>query len=174
MDDFIADLHHIGHRVGLAKGGDRIARVFEDGLDQLVVRFVLPGLGRELFRRIGPGVGIVEVNKEFEALLLRLFRQGDRVFQVVRKSIRRMEQPETNPVVAMILEDLESGLCLAVVLENAATLLCLRKKGNVGSDGVIKLLGHGRCGREQGAAANPKKRSPAWWSKANRMHHPGP
>ena len=114
-----------GMRVGVAKGRDRVARVLEDRLHQLLVRLALPGLRDELLAGVGPGVGVVVVQQELEAQLLRVLGQGDGVFEVVRQPGRRVEQAQANPVVAVVLEDLQARLGLPVVLEDRPLLLGL-------------------------------------------------
>ncbi len=128
VDDFVAGLNHIRHDAGLPKGDDRIPRVFEHRLYQFGVRLALPCLRDILFARISPGVRVVIVQQEFEAKLIRFFGKSDGVIEVVRQTRWCVEQPQADPVVAVIPEDLKAALSLAIVLEYGALLLGLLKE----------------------------------------------
>jgi hypothetical protein len=159
-DDFVADLNHIGHRTGVAKRADRILGVLFDGRDQFVVRHALPRARDELLLRIGPGVGVMKVEKELKAELLGLFCLCDRVFEIVRQAIRRVEQSQADPVVAVVLEDFEARFWLAVVFEHSAQFFGVREERHVGAD--CELFGETvgeRAGEKQNRAGGERPKS---------------
>jgi hypothetical protein len=48
-----------------------------------------------------------------------------------------MKQPESDPVVSVILEDLQARLCLPIIFENGSPILGLLEEGKIGAHGVI-------------------------------------
>ena len=69
--------------------------------------------------------------------MLRRLRESDGVRQVVGKLRGSVEQAQANPVVAVILEDLQTGLGFIVVLENRAAIFRLLQEGKVRADGIV-------------------------------------
>src|SRR5438132_687822 len=101
------------------------------------MRFTLPRFGDRLLARISPVIGIVIIEEKFESKRFGLLRQCDGVWQAVWKCGRSMKQTETNPVIAVIPQDLQTRLRLAFILEHYSLSLGLREEGNVCAYGVV-------------------------------------
>ena len=78
-----------------------------------------------MLARVGPSVGIVIVEQEMKTEFLGDFCESDGVFQVVGKLRRCVEEPQTNPVVAVVLEYFQSRLSRAVIFENLSVVFGL-------------------------------------------------
>ena len=65
--DFVAYLGHVGRGVLCAQRGDDRIRVVVEGLRQLVEGQACPGGRLVLLARVGPGVGVVEVDQQLHA-----------------------------------------------------------------------------------------------------------
>ena len=106
---------------------------------------------QELLPRIGPGVGVVDSSsRNLKPSSFASFASAI----VYRRSLGsrwRVEQPQADPVVAVVLEDPQPGLRLAVVLEDDAAILGLLQEREVGADGVV--------GRGHGAALQGETRA---------------
>jgi len=87
---------------------------------------------------VGPIVSIVEVKQEFESHGLGAFSGGQSVFEIVGERGRRIEDAQSNPVVAVIVKYLQSGPGHAVFLEDGSLLLGLRQEGDIRPDGVLR------------------------------------
>ena len=77
------------------------------------------------------------VQEEFEAPLSGLLGESDRVFQVVWQPAGSVKQPQPNPVVTVVAEDLEPRLGLSLVLEHRPLRLGLLQEGEISPDGVV-------------------------------------
>src|SRR5215831_3574332 len=65
-----------------------------------------------------------------------------------------MKQAQADPVVAMLLENLQTGLCLTILFENGPPVLRLLQEGKVCSNGVLSGFTadgnqHRKCSRHQ-------------------------
>jgi len=121
-----------------------------------------------LFLWVGPGVGVVKIEEKEQAQAFRLLGQREGVGQIVRQLRRRMKKSESNPVVAVIAEDLQPRFLHAAVLELRATFLGLLEERQVGADGVGERgqrPGRRRSGRGDGFDAQPAARSSAGHSR---------
>ena len=78
------------------------------------------------------------VQQKMKAKLLSCLGQRDGVFQIVWKFCWRVEQPQPNPVVAVVLENHESWFRFAVVFENFSLVFGLLEEGKVGPNGVLR------------------------------------
>ena len=88
--------------------------------------------------RIRPAIGIMEIEEEFEVKIVGAPGEGDGVFEIVGKIRRRMKKTEANPIITVVLENLQRGFRIGAVLENGALLLGLRQKRQIGADRVIR------------------------------------
>src|ERR1019366_2506393 len=68
------------------------------------------------------------------------------VLQIVRQLRRSMEEPQTHPVIAVVPEDLQSGLAFASVLELDSFVFHLFQERQIGADRVFIR----RCGGAAG------------------------
>src|SRR5581483_1547990 len=97
----------------------------------------------------------MEVEQNFEAELLRHLCRGDGVGLIVCERCWMNEDTQPDPVVAVVLEYLESWGGDAIVLEDRARVLRLLDVRSVGSNDVLS-----RC-TEDGAEQNNSKREAA-------------
>jgi hypothetical protein len=67
---------------------------------------------------ISPVIGVVIVEQKLETKFSGVPGHGDGVLEIVGKSAGRMKQPETDPAVAVILENLQPRSRGPVVLED--------------------------------------------------------
>ena len=76
-----------------------------------------------LFARVGPGVGVVEVEEDFHAVVFGLFRHCDGVVAVVGEFSsaspcgRGVHDAQAHPVETVVGEDFHAGFYDAVFLE---------------------------------------------------------
>jgi len=101
-----------------------------------------PTLWEKLLVGVSPGIGVVKIQQEFETKLLGLPGRRQSVIQSVGQPRRRVEQPQSYPVVTMVVEDLEAVLGLAIIPEHRAPRLGLSQERKVGPDGIISRPRH--------------------------------
>src|SRR6266536_6668361 len=101
------------------------------------MRFPLPCLGKRLLAGVSPIVCVVIVEEKLEAKLLSIFRQRDRVFEIIRQLRWGVEQTQADPVVAVVSQYLQTGPGHAVVFEDHALLFSLPQKRDIGTDGIV-------------------------------------
>jgi hypothetical protein len=161
---FVAHLHHVRQHAGIAEGVDGVARVRVDRIHQLLVLQLLPRNRSDLMRRVGPVVGVVEVEQKSEAQRLGLLRFGDGVREIIGQLVwrvfRRVEEAQPHPAVTVTAQNLQSLRGFAVVFEDRSVRLGLGKKRDIRADRKPRTLGSRRlckchrapCGEQQSRA----------------------
>jgi hypothetical protein len=95
-------------------------------------------LGSGLVTGVGPIVRVMEIKEEFESDSLCPIGCGQGVVKVVWQLDGSGEDAQADPVVAVIVENLECRFGDAILLELGALLLSLRQKRDVGADDVLR------------------------------------
>ncbi len=167
--DFVAHLDHVGHDARLLELRDQVLAIFLDLLFESVHVEVPPGNRSFLMLRVGPGVGIVDVEQEHRAGRFDLFRQLNGVFEIVVRSLpyRRDEHSQAERVPPVTVHDVDFGVGLAVflvVIEKAGASAASAPAGerrDVGTE-IGKRPGRRsrvrRAGRPGGLLANRRGR----------------
>ena len=173
-DHLVADLHHVGKHAGLAKCPDCRARIVEDHrADKLVVRHGLPCRGDELLAGICPSVGVMKVEEELEAQPPRLAWPGQSCIRDCSAGAAGCGKTQPNPVVTMVLEDLQPRPGLARILERDSAILGLLEERQVGADGVSAAetgpASRARIARIVGRKWLRIERLPAWHESCLRI-----
>ena len=139
MGDLVAHLHHLRHDAFAGKGGNRVARVTEDLIDELLVFELLPCFRRGLLIRIGPTVGVMQIKEKVKSLRFGALGQG--ISQIVGQLIGAgrgiVKESQAHPVVLMLAQDSQHILGLAVLFEDHPVPLALCQKRNVSADGIL-------------------------------------
>src|SRR5208282_1149319 len=97
---------------------------------------------------------IVKIEEKMKTEFLRRLSQGDCVLQIIGEFFRRVKNAQPHPVVSMILEDHEAGLCLAIVVKNFPAIFHRLQERDIGSDGVFVF---GRACAGSGAKEQEKQ-----------------
>src|SRR5262249_4568495 len=87
--------------------------------------------------RVGPVVGIVVIEQEFEAEFLGRLSQLDCVIEIVGQLARRVKQSQANPAIAVVFQNLQTRLGSPIVFEDCAVFFSLLKERNVCANRVI-------------------------------------
>ena len=82
----------------------------------------------------------MEVEEKFETVFMRLLGERQGVFQVVGQIGRRVEEPQPDPVVTVVFENLQRGPGVRAVLKDRAAILGLFEKRQVRADGIIRRV----------------------------------
>ena len=102
---------------------------------------VLPRRRLVLLARVGPRVGVVDVEHERRTARPDALREGDDILQILRRAVVLVEvrigideQADAKEVAAVIAQDPQRIGRLAAIAKDPAGLLDLRQHGNVAAD----------------------------------------
>ena len=70
----------------------------------------------------------MEIEQELEFQVVRAFGQRDGVVEIVGQIRWGIEEAQANPIVTMVLENLQRGFGVGAVFENSSALLRLREE----------------------------------------------
>ena len=135
--DLIPNLHHVRHGPALFQGEEGVPGEPEHGLLQLLLRKALPVLRLALLGRVGPIIGIMEIQQKIQPSLFdfpaHLQRAGKAAVAAgLRHMLRAVPQPQAHGVHPALLRQLQRVPGRAVkVPQDHALLLALLQEGKV-------------------------------------------
>ncbi len=112
--DLVPDLDVLRKRTRVAEPADDRVRVRVDGVDERRGVQTFPGRGLRLVSRVGPRVGVVEIEQEIVARHAHLLRERECRVETVPRLRRHVPQPQANESEPVVLEDVERVRGLAV------------------------------------------------------------
>ena len=156
--DLVAHLHDLGSRAGRLEGLQGLLGILVELVLQRLAGQAFPLGGLVLLVRVGPGVAVVEIQRELHARRLDALGEGDGALRaaeavtgIAARSLRVDEQAQADHVEAMVRHDPERVLLGPVhIVELGAARLHRRDFGHVRSDAEIGRLlrGGSPCGEQ--------------------------